>query len=79
LKEISYKNWKQRKSEIFRQLVIMENKFQGRVPGNRPRDPEKEKVLTQLDKARMARYIESGKIEILGPRLWKWRVDYKKG
>ena len=79
MRRIDYKEWKSRKPEIFRKLIEVENSFQGRVPGRRPRDPEKEQVLLRLDKARLARYIETGKIEILGPRRIKWRVDFRKG
>jgi hypothetical protein len=57
-------------------LIALENTFIGRAPGNRPRDPEKEKLLTKMDIERRRRLIESGKLEVLGPRLWRWRVDF---
>ncbi|MEN6357723.1 MAG: hypothetical protein ABFD83_11645 [Armatimonadota bacterium] len=79
MKKVDYQDWKRRKREVFLKLIDIENKFEGRVPGRRPRDPEKEKILLQLDKARRARYIETGKIEILGPQRMKWHVNFKKG
>ncbi|MCE5321730.1 hypothetical protein LLG46_00275 [bacterium] len=79
MKKVDYRDWKRRKQEIFLKLIDAENRFEGRVPGRRPRDPEKEKVLLDLDKARRTRYIETGKMEILGSRRIKWRIDFKKG
>lgn len=67
MRKIKYEDLKREKKERFRELIDLENRFEGRVAGNRPRDPEKEKVLIKLDKARMKRYIESGKLEILRP------------
>lgn len=37
----------------------------------RPRDSEKEKVLILLDYARMRRFIEEGKFEVLGERRYR--------
>lgn len=74
----SYENWKRRKPEFRRVMLRLQNKFEGHAPGNRPRDPEKEKLLTRLDIARFERYLATGKIEIVGPRHWKWRVDFGK-
>ena len=77
LRQIDYKDWKRQIANKRRRLFALEAEFEGHAPGRRPRDPEKERVLTQLDIARWKRYIESGKVEILGPRLWKWRIDFK--
>lgn len=79
MKEVDYRDWKRRKKEVFAKLVDVENKSEGRVPGRRPRNAEKETVLLGLDKARRARYIKTGKIEIIGSRRIKWRVNFKKG
>jgi hypothetical protein len=56
-------------------LYVLEEKYQSRAPGRRPRDPEKERILTQLDRARWQRYLDSGEVQIIGPRLWRWRID----
>lgn len=63
---------------MFATAVDVENAFSGPRVGNRPRDPEKERVLIALETARRNSYIESGKLQILGPRLWKWRIDFKR-
>ena len=34
---------------------ILASELPGRVPGRRPRDPEKERILLKLDRARLAR------------------------
>lgn len=39
-------------------------------------DPERKRLFIELDKARRQRYLQSGKLQILGPRLWKWRIDF---
>ena len=74
LKRIDYREWKKRKSEMFDKLLELENTFQGRAVGRRPRDPEKERILTEMDRNRRNRLIESGKLQIVGPRHWKWRI-----
>lgn len=76
MKSIDWKLWKKERAARFRRAIELENSFHGRAAGRRPRDPEKEKLLADLDKARWKRYIESGKLEALGPRKWKWRVDF---
>ena len=38
-------------------------------------DPERERLFVELDKARWKRYLESGKIEELGPRQYRYRID----
>ena len=38
-----------------RWLDILNAEAPGRVPGRRPRDPEQERILTELDRARIAR------------------------
>lgn len=44
-----------RKAERWAQILNAEPP--GRAPGRRPRDPEKERLLTELDRARLARGI----------------------
>jgi hypothetical protein len=38
-----------------RWLAILAGETPGRVPGRRPRDPEQERLLLELDRARLAR------------------------
>ncbi len=78
MRKISYEKLKECRSERVRALLAVENTFQGRAAGRRFRDPEKEKLLAEQDRARMRRYIESGKLEVTGPRKWKWRIDIGK-
>jgi hypothetical protein len=77
MKRVDYQDWKREIAKKRRRLFVLEATYTGRAAGRRPRDPEKERVLTQLDIARWKRYIESGKVQIIGPRLWKWRIDAK--
>ena len=77
MKTVDYQDWKREIARRQRRILAVESKFQGRAPGRRPRDPEKEKLLARLDRARFQRYLKSGKIEILGPRRWKWRIDFR--
>ena len=77
MRTVDWREWKERRKTWRSRSLAIENRFVGRAAGRRPRDPEKERVLTQLDVARWKRYLESGKVEILGPRLWKWRIDVK--
>ena len=78
MKTVDFNKWKEERRKRLGLLVSLENKYQTRAVGRRPRDPEKERVLLKLDLARRAKYIETGKLEILGPRNWKWRIDFKK-
>jgi hypothetical protein len=78
MRTIKWEEWKKQKREFTLKLLELENTYQGRAPGRRPRDPEKEKILARMDKERMERFIATGKLQILGPRLWKWRVDFEK-
>lgn len=77
MRRIEYRDWKQEIAQKRRRLFVLEARFQGRAPGRRPRDPEKERVLAQLDRARWQRYLDSGKLQVIGPREWKWRIDVK--
>gem|GEM_PF-2981277 len=59
-------------------LVISTKANENRLPGNRPRDPEKKRLISELDKARFDRYIASGKLQIINLRHWKWRIDFRQ-
>lgn len=48
---------KRRKRERWAKLLAAEPP--GRAPGRRPRDPEKEKLLTELDRRRLEKVISS--------------------
>lgn len=75
MKSIDYEDWKKQRRGKFLISVGVENSLGGRRPGMRPRDPEKERILIRLEMARRQRLIDSGKLRILGPRLWQWRID----
>jgi hypothetical protein len=49
---------RQRRRE--RWLRILAGEAPGRLPGRRPRDPEQERLLAALDRARLARRDTSG-------------------
>ena len=76
MKEIDYRDWKRRKQEHFAASAKAESRFEGRVAGNRPRDPDKEKILARMDQERRRRYVESGKLEIVSPRVWRYRISH---
>ncbi len=40
----------------------------------RPRDPEKEKLLIILDYMRFRRFIQEGKLEIIGDRRYRLKI-----
>ena len=75
MKRINYEEWKKSRQVMFDRLVEVENRFHGRAAGRRPRDPEKQRILIEMDRARRERLIESGKLEMTEPRRWKWRVS----
>ena len=50
------------------------NSFQGRCPRQRPRDPIEERMLIESTIKRWKRYIESGELTEIAPRVWRWRV-----
>ena len=77
MRVVNYSEWKLKRRALRAKLLELENTFEGRVAGRRPRDPDKEQVLVQLDIARWKRYLESGKVQIIGPRHWKWRIDVR--
>ena len=65
------------RSKRFERMVAIENAFEGRVPGRRPRDDEKELLLIRMDIARQHRYIESGKLRIISQRLWEFQAKQR--
>jgi hypothetical protein len=44
-----------------------------RLPRRRPRDPEEERLLLKMALERKRRWLETGKLEILGPREYRLR------
>ena len=78
MRSVRYEDWKKKRRDGLLTAVDVENAFDGPSAGRRPRDPEKERLLIELEIARRNRFIKSGKLQILGPRLWKWRIDFKK-
>ena len=76
MRRVDFENWKKQKSRVCAIRLRTDSSFEGHVPGNRPRDPDKERLLSELDKARWQRYVQSGKLQILGPRRWEWRIDF---
>ena len=44
-----------------------------RQPRQRPRDPEEERLLLKMALERKRRWLETGKLEILGPREYRLR------
>ncbi len=55
-------------------LATIEERYQGRVARGRPRDPEEERLLLQLDISRRDRLLASGELVQIGPRAWRWRL-----
>lgn len=47
-----------------RWLQILSSEPPGRAAGRRPRDPEKERLLLRLDRARLARRAADGAIRV---------------
>lgn len=68
---IDWEEWKKRKPEMMRRFFESE-------PCRHPRDPERERVLIELDLDRRRCWIESGKLVELGPRHWRLHVTYNK-
>ena len=79
MREIDYNRWKSEKKARRHDLLALENSFEGRELDRRPRDPEKEALLMRLDLLRKADYIRSGKLRIIGPKDFEWRLDFRKG
>jgi len=65
----------EQRKRAFPRLVALENSFVGRVASNRPRDPEKERILARMDLARKENYVSSGRIVIRRPGAMKPKTD----
>ena len=65
---------KENKTKYLQGLTRIESQFSHRVGRERPRDPEKDRLLLLLDHARMKRKLASGEIERLDTRVW--RINY---
>lgn len=74
MRSINFEDWKKARKAKFRLALEVENSLSERSPGRRPRDPEKEELLIRLEKSRKEKMIASGKLEILGPRHYRWRI-----
>ena len=66
--------YKANKSRLFHQRIesLNQQPTGERRVRNRPRDPEKQELLIQLDLKRWERMLASGELEELGPRCWRW-------
>ena len=65
---------RQNQGRYLRCLADLDEKYRGRTARQRPRDPEEERLLLQLDLARRDRLIASGELQQLGPRRWRWKL-----
>ncbi len=71
---------KSRTSEVLAGRVEIMNKITGRVPRQRPRDPEEQKMLGRLIRGRYERLLERGELVFLGPRRWRWHFpEFQQG
>ena len=75
MRRVDLKEWKKQRSLVFETMIRTDNSFEGRATGKRPRDPEKERILSALDIARWQRWIGTGRIEVLGPRRYRLNVE----
>lgn len=57
MKKVDYDEFQTEVARLKRErwIGILAGEPPGRVPGRRPRDPEKERILTEMDRARLAR------------------------
>ena len=74
MRRMRLEDWKKERKTRLPIAVDVENSLPDHLPGRRPRDPEKEQILIALESARLERFIKTGKIEIIGPRHWRWRI-----
>ncbi len=65
---------RQNQARYVRTLTALAAREPERTPRERPWDPEEERLLIQLDRARRDRMIASGELVQLGPRHWRWQV-----
>ncbi len=76
MKTIRFEDWKKERKAKLKIALEIENSIPDRLPGRRLRDPEKEKLLIKLEKARRQKMIDSGKLEIISPKHWIWHIDH---
>lgn len=69
---MSYEQQQARKSEFRRRLL---RRGDSRQPGRRQRDPQGERILARLARARYRRWLASGRLERLGPRRWRFNPE----
>lgn len=62
----TYEQWMQEIRELKRErwARILASEPPGRPAGRRPRDPEQERLLLELDRARLARREQDGSIRV---------------
>lgn len=62
----TYAQWMQEIQELKRErwARILASEPPGRPPGRRPRDPEQERLLLELDRARLARRERDGSLRV---------------
>ena len=69
MKTVRYEEYRALARARFGRLrASIENRFSGRAPRQRPRDPAKEALLLAMDKRRWEEAIRQGRIKILKPR-----------
>lgn len=69
---VRYEDHLRRRAEFRKRILRLQD---GRQPGRRPRDPVSERLLTQLMIARYRRWLASGRLQRLGPRVWRFRPE----
>ena len=72
-KPINYDTYcQERASELFQSRVTLRRKQTKRLPRQRLRDPEEDRLLGQMIQARYRRLIDCGELEQIGSRKWRW-------
>lgn len=74
MKTINYNEWKKNSGAAHSRMLQMQASIKERSSGGRERDQEKENALIEMGKARFQRYIDSGKIVIVNPRKWIYKI-----
>jgi len=73
MRKVKYDDFIREKMAKYRALFLqLERK---RVPKRRLRDEKEREILLKMDRARRDRWIKEGKLEILGPRRYHFKLD----
>lgn len=75
MRTVDYKEWKKQRGEVHSRMLQSEVSLRLRSAGGKPRDPEKEQALIEMGKAKFQRYIDSGKIVIISPTRWIYKIE----